>query len=258
MAKRFSKDARPAFPRRAIVTAGEPYGNKGLHFGHVGGVFVPADFYARFLRDRIGRENVIFTSGTDCYGSPIMEGYRKRVESEGYDKSITDYVQENHDKQAKTLENFQISCDIYGGSALEPAASVHERITDEIIGRLQERGVIEKLSTKQFYDAEAGQFLNGRQVIGRCPIQGCKSEKAYADECDLGHQYEPEELIDIVFTVDDQHLAMSFDLGDIPFEKGSADDPTAVYTDLILASVCDTYEKREHPAALLLDLRADV
>ena len=195
MAKRFSKDARPAFPRRAIVTAGEPYGNKGLHFGHVGGVFVPADFYARFLRDRIGRENVIFTSGTDCYGSPIMEGYRKRVESEGYDKSITDYVQENHDKQARTLENFQISCDIYGGSALEPAASVHERITDEIIKRLQERGVIEKLSTKQFYDAEAGQFLNGRQVIGRCPIQGCKSEKAYADECDLGHQYEPEELI---------------------------------------------------------------
>ena len=195
MAKRFSKDTRPAFPRRAIVTAGEPYGNKGLHFGHVGGVFVPADFYARFLRDRIGRENVIFTSGTDCYGSPIMEGYRKRVESEGYDKSITDYVQENHDKQAKTLENFQISCDIYGGSALEPAASVHEKITDEIIGRLQERGVIERLSTKQFYDVEAGQFLNGRQVIGRCPIQGCKSEKAYADECDLGHQYEPEELI---------------------------------------------------------------
>ena len=46
---------------------------QGLHFGHVGGVFVPADFYARFLRDRLGRENVIFVSGTDCYGSPIME-----------------------------------------------------------------------------------------------------------------------------------------------------------------------------------------
>ena len=51
-----------------------PYGNKNLHFGHVGGVFVPADFLARFLRDRIGRENVIFVSGTDCYGSPIMAG----------------------------------------------------------------------------------------------------------------------------------------------------------------------------------------
>lgn len=54
-----------------------PYGNKGLHFGHIAGVFVPADVYARFLRDRIGSDNVLFVSGTDCYGSPINEGYRK-------------------------------------------------------------------------------------------------------------------------------------------------------------------------------------
>ncbi len=195
MARTFSRENRPRWPKRAIVTAGEPYGNKGLHFGHVGGVFVPADFYARFLRDRIGAENVIFTSGTDCYGSPIMEGYRKRVENEGYQKSILDYVQENHDKQAKTLESYEISCDIYGGSALEPAVHVHEKITDQVISRLAERGVLERMSTKQFFDPEAQQFLNGRQVVGRCPIQGCKSEKAYADECDLGHQYEPEELI---------------------------------------------------------------
>ena len=195
MARTFSQENRPHWPRRAVVTAGEPYGNKGLHFGHVGGVFVPADFYARFLRDLLGRQNVIFTSGTDCYGSPIMEGYRKRVEQDGYDRSISDYVQGYHDLQARTLENYEISCDIYEGSAIEPAKSVHERITAEIVRRLHERGVLEKLSTKQFYDPEAGQFLNGRQVVGRCPIQGCKSEKAYADECDLGHQYEPEELI---------------------------------------------------------------
>ena len=148
MAATYDMESRPAWPRRAIVTAGEPYGNKGLHFGHVGGVFVPADFFARFLRDRLGRENVIFTSGTDCYGSPIMESYRKLRENEGYDKSISEYVESNHSRQAATLNNYGISCDI-----------------------------------------------NGRQVIGRCPIQGCKSEKAYADECDLGHQFEPEELI---------------------------------------------------------------
>ena len=93
---------RPSWPRRAVVTAGMPYGNKGLHFGHVGGVFVPADFYARFLRDRLGRENVIFVSGTDCYGSPIMEGFRKRREADGYTKHISDYVRENHDSQEPT------------------------------------------------------------------------------------------------------------------------------------------------------------
>lgn len=195
MAARFSKDDRPSWPKRAIVTAGEPYGNKGLHFGHVGGVFVPADFYARFLRDLLGRENVIFTSGTDCYGSPIMESYRKLREGEGYTGSIADYVEENHSRQATTLGNYQISCDIYSGSGLEPAAPVHNKVTEEVIERLHERGTISKRSTLQFYDAKAGTFLNGRQVIGRCPIQGCKSEKAYADECDLGHQFEPEELI---------------------------------------------------------------
>ena len=118
MASKYSMNDRPSWPRRAIVTAGEPYGNKGLHFGHVGGVFVPADFFARFLRDRLGRENVIFTSGTDCYGSPIMESYRKLKENEGYDKSISEYVESNHSRQAATLNNYNISCDIYGGSGL--------------------------------------------------------------------------------------------------------------------------------------------
>ena len=194
MASKLSRDTRPSWPRRAIVTAGMPYGNKNLHFGHVGGVFIPADFFARFLRDRLGAENVLFVSGTDCYGSPIMESYRKLCET-GYDKPIAAYVQENHDRQEKTLEAYDIACDLYAGSALEPAAHVHEQVTDEILHRLMDAGVLNKRSTLQFYDTHAGQFLNGRQVIGHCPIQGCKSEKAYADECDLGHQFEPEELI---------------------------------------------------------------
>lgn len=195
MTTQLTRADRPAWPKRAVVTAGMPYGNKGLHFGHVGGVFVPADFYARFLRDRLGRENVIFVSGTDCYGSPIMEGFRKRQEADDYKKHISDYVRENHDSQEADLASFSVSCDLYAGSALEPAVHIHERVTSEIIRRLHEKGALEKRSTKQFYDRKAGQFLNGRQVLGRCPIQGCKSEKAYADECDLGHQFEPEELI---------------------------------------------------------------
>ena len=195
MAQTFSKNTRPAWPKRAVVTAGMPYGNKSLHFGHVGGVFIPADFYARFLRDRLGRENVIFVSGTDCYGSPIMEGHRKLVESCGSNCTLTEYVQTNHDRQQATLDGFEMSLDLFGGSALPPAAPIHNQTTAEIIERLNEQGVLNKRATKQFFDPVANQFLNGRQVVGRCPIQGCKSEKAYADECDLGHQFEPEELI---------------------------------------------------------------
>ena len=104
---------RPKFPKRAVITGGMPYGNKTLHFGHVGGMYVHADVFARFLRDRIGKENVVFVSGTDCYGSPIAEGYRKKVESEGYKGTIEDYVMENHLAQEKTLNDYEISLNLY-------------------------------------------------------------------------------------------------------------------------------------------------
>ncbi len=186
---------RPHFPARAVVTAGMPYGNKDLHFGHIGGVFVPADFFARFLRDRIGAENVLFVSGTDCYGSPIMEGYRKLTEAGEFSGTITDYVRGHHDNQKAALDAYQISLDIYAGSGLEPAKPFHAKLSNDWITRLHEVGALKKRATLQFYDTEAKTFLNGRQVIGHCPVRGCKSEKAYADECDLGHQFDPEELI---------------------------------------------------------------
>ncbi|MBO4353103.1 MAG: class I tRNA ligase family protein, partial [Eggerthellaceae bacterium] len=186
---------RQEWPSRALVTSGMPYGNKPLHFGHIAGVFVPADCYARFLRDRIGEENVRFICGTDCFGSPINEGYRKLVEAGEFDGTIEEYVQRNHDAQKATLDAYEISLSIFEGSGIGHAGEVHAQVTDQFIRRLYENGFLHKRSTLQFYDAQADTFLNGRQVQGRCPVQGCKSEKGYADECDLGHSYAPEELI---------------------------------------------------------------
>lgn len=187
---------RPEFPKRAIITGGMPYGNKKLHFGHIGGVFVFADVYARFLRDRIGKDNVIFVSGTDCYGSPIAESYRKLCEETGFSGTIRDFVEENHKAQKQTLDDYMISLNIFGASGLGRTAEIHNEYTDEFIRRLYENRHLKKISTKQFFDEKAGCFLNGRQVIGKCPVDGCQSEKGYADECDLGHQYMPESLID--------------------------------------------------------------
>ena len=116
---------RPVFPKRAVVTGGMPYGNKTLHFGHVGGMFVHADCYARFLRDRIGKDNVVFVSGTDCYGSPIAEGYRKKCENEGFEGTIEDYVNINHESQEKTLNDYEISLDIFGASGLLDSKDIH-------------------------------------------------------------------------------------------------------------------------------------
>lgn len=193
--------SRVEWPRRAVVTAGMPYGNKSLHFGHIGGVFVPADAFARFLRDRIGTENVRFISGTDCFGSPIDEGYRKLVEAGEFEGTIADYVKRNHDAQKRTLDAYGISLSVFEGSGIGHCGDVHQVISEKFIEKLRENGWLHLQSTLQFYDAQAQTFLNGRQVVGRCPVQGCKSEHAYADECDLGHQYAPADLIAPVSSV---------------------------------------------------------
>ena len=194
------KANRPKFPKRAIVTAGMPYGNKELHYGHVCGMFVYADFFARFLKDKLGKENVIFVSGTDCYGSPALETYRKKI-ADGYDKSIFEMVSEFNKKHIDTLQKYEIGLDHFEGSAIGESAEMHKKVSEEIFEKLYKNGTLSKLSTYQFFDTTANCFLNGRQVVGKCPIDGCKSEKGYADECDLGHQYSPEELIDPVSTI---------------------------------------------------------
>ncbi len=199
--KEITRENRPEFPKRAVITGGMPYGNKTLHFGHVGGVFVFADTYARFLRDRIGKDNVIFVSGTDCYGSPIAEGYRKYCEETGFEGSIEDYVENNHIAQKKTLDDYDISLSLFAASGLGRAGEIHNEVSDKFIRKLYENGHLKKAATAQFFDVKADTFINGRQVVGKCPVQGCQSEKGYADECDLGHQYMPASLINPISTL---------------------------------------------------------
>lgn len=187
--------SRPKLPKRAVITGGMPYGEKLLHFAHIGAVFIQADTFARFLRDRLGRENVIFVSGTDCYGSPILVGHRKLVSEGKFQGSLPEFVRQNHEKQKETLDKYLIDIDLYAASAFGPAKEVHEQVSAWIFKTLYENGHLRKITTSQFYDTEKETFLNGRQVLGRCPIQGCRSSKAYADECELGHQYTPSELI---------------------------------------------------------------
>ena len=194
------KQNRPKYPKRAVVTAGMPYGNKELHYGHVCGMFVYADFFQRFLKDKLGKENVLFVSGTDCYGSPSLETYRKK-QAEGFSGSLQDMVTEYNKKHRATLKEYEIGLDWFEGSAIGEAKSFHDEVSKEVFEKLYKNGTLSKLSTYQFFDTKENCFLNGRQVIGKCPIDGCKSEKGYADECDLGHQYLPEQLIDPVSTI---------------------------------------------------------
>lgn len=194
------KRPRPIFPKRAVITAGMPYGNKSLHFGHIGGVFIHADTFARFLKDRIGEENVIFVSGTDCYGSPITASYKKYIdentEQGSVSSSLEEYVYKFHQVQKDILSQYDVSPSLYGSSAFDRSGEIHQEVSNKIFKVLYENGYLKKLSTLQFYDPVENVFLNGRQVVGKCPFEGCQSDKGYADECSLGHQYMPSELID--------------------------------------------------------------
>jgi len=80
-----------------------------------------------------------------------------------------------------------VSLDLYAASALGDAGAIHRDMSERVFTRLYEQGTLKLEEPLQFYDEEKQMFLNGRQVTGRCPIQGCKSESAYADECSLGH-----------------------------------------------------------------------
>ena len=187
-------------PKRAVITGGMPYGNKDLHYGHVLGMFLYADFMARFLRDRIGKDNVIFVSGTDCYGSPALETHRKMCE-DGFTGSLQDMVENYHNRQKADLEKFGISLNFFGASAIGDAVPFHNETSQDIFNTLYKNGYLKKMSTLQFYDEDKETFLNGRQVIGKCPYENCASEKGYADECDLGHQYQPSELLNPISTL---------------------------------------------------------
>ena len=188
---------RPNFPKRAVITSGMPYGNKLLHYGHVG-MTLRADVFARFMRDRIGSENVIFVSGTDCYGSPALESFRKLKETTNFAGTLTDYVNENHIKQAEIFKKYEIGFSGFYASALGRAKEIHEQVCADFLNHLVASNMVSKHSSLQFYDRKFNTLLNGRQVVGKCPIEGCQSEHGYADECGLGHQYLPQDLIDPV------------------------------------------------------------
>ena len=167
---------RPKFPKRAVITGGMPYGNKELHFGHIGGVFVHADAFARFLRDRIGEENVIFISGTDCYGSPISEHYRQLVEKGEIDCSIEEFVEHNHNCRRK-LDKYLISLNLFSASGLGRAKEIHRQVSEEVFNCLYENGYLVKSTTSQFYDRSWRFFSTAVRLRDSAPLRAASPKR---------------------------------------------------------------------------------
>ncbi len=168
--------------KRHTVTAALPYANGPVHIGHLAGVYVPADIYARYLRLR--KKEVLFVCGSDEHGVPITIRARK----EGV--SPQEIVNKYHVLNKKSFHDFGISFDVYDRTS----SPVHHETAANFFKKLHNDGVFEEKTSAQYFDPRAGQFLADRYIIGTCP--NCKFPDAYGDQCEnCGSSLSPSELI---------------------------------------------------------------
>ncbi len=168
--------------KRTTITSALPYANGPVHIGHLAGVYIPADIYARYLRLR--GEEVVYIGGSDEHGVPITIKARK----EGLRPQ--DIVDRYHSIIKKSFEDFGISFDVYSRTT----SDTHKQVASEFFRSLYEKGKFVEKTSEQYYDAEAGQFLADRYITGTCPH--CKNEAAYGDQCEqCGTSLSPTELL---------------------------------------------------------------
>jgi len=156
--------------KRYTLTAALPYTNGPVHIGHLAGVYVPADIYARYLRLK-GRD-VLFVCGSDEHGVPIT----LRAKKEGI--TPQQVVDKYHAIIKKSFEDFGISFDNYSRTS----APIHHKTASEFFKKLYKTGKFIEETSEQLYDAEAKQFLADRFIIGTCPK--CGFEESYGDQCE--------------------------------------------------------------------------
>ncbi|NNC49575.1 MAG: methionine--tRNA ligase [Flaviramulus sp.] len=157
-------------PKRYTITTALPYTNGPIHIGHLAGVYVPADIYARYLR--LTGNDVALIGGSDEHGVPITIKAKK----EGV--SPQDIVDKYHAIIKKSFEDFGITFDNYSRTS----ASIHHQTASEFFKTLNDKGEFIEETTEQLYDEEANQFLADRFVTGTCPK--CGNEEAYGDQCE--------------------------------------------------------------------------
>jgi methionyl-tRNA synthetase len=176
-------------PKKAVVTAGMIYANGPAHLGHLAGCQIPADICARYLRMLIGAENVLFPCGTDDHGSA------SELAAMQAGLTIQDYIGRIHANQKSTMERYNISFDTYTGTSRDECFPIHKEISQDFIRKMHGNGMLEKRTSKQWYDPQLKRFLQDRFVRGKCPNPKCENEAAYSDECDhCGTQFDPTEL----------------------------------------------------------------
>ena len=174
--------------KRHTITAALPYANGPLHLGHLAGVYISADIYARFLRSN--GEDVAFICGSDEHGAAIT----LRAKKEG--KSPKEIVDVYHQSNKDVFKKLGVSFDIYDRTS----AAHHHSTAKELFTELEKKGSFIKEESEQYYDEDFKQFLADRYITGLCPK--CNAEDAYGDQCEkCGSVLSPKELINPTSTL---------------------------------------------------------
>lgn len=172
-----------AAPRRLTITAALPYTNGPIHIGHLAGVYIPADIYARF--QRIEGNDVAFICGSDEHGVAISMKARK-------EQTTPQQIIDTYDAIIReSFTDFGISFDNYSRTS----RAIHHQTARDFFTTLHEKGAFEEQTNQQLYDAQAQQFLADRFVVGTCPR--CAHKEAYGDQCEkCGASLNATDLID--------------------------------------------------------------
>ena len=172
-----------AQPQRYTITAALPYTNGPLHVGHLAGVYIPADIYARYLRGR--QKDVAFICGSDEHGVAIAMKAKK-------DETTPQAIIDHYDQVIRqSFVDFGISFDNYSRTS----KPIHHQTAADFFTTLNDKKELIAQESDQLYDPTAEQFLADRFVTGTCPH--CNYGEAYGDQCEsCGKDLSAVELID--------------------------------------------------------------
>jgi methionyl-tRNA synthetase len=172
------------------ITAALPYANGPIHIGHLAGVYIPADIYARYKR--LTDNEVAFICGSDEHGVAISLASKKASISP---KELID----KYDTIIKSsFKEFGISFDNYSRTSKK----IHHETSLELFNALKDKNLFSLKKSEQFYDTKENQFLADRYISGDCPI--CNAKDAYGDQCEkCGSTLSPEELKNPKSTISD-------------------------------------------------------
>ncbi|BAJ28816.1 MULTISPECIES: methionine--tRNA ligase [Kitasatospora] len=155
---------------RQLITSALPYINGIKHLGNMVGSMLPADVYARYLRQR-GHE-VLYICATDEHGTPA------ELAAQEAGLPVAEFCARAHDQQKAIYDGFRLSFDHFGRSS----SPQNREITQEIARELQANGFIEERAIRQVYSVADGRFLPDRYIVGTCPF--CGYDKARGDQCE--------------------------------------------------------------------------